>query len=105
MQSSNEQAAQILGDLGGRPVASIAYPTACAARLTNEAGEPMFPQTWEWLREHQHRDGSWGGTVLNEYDRLVSTAAAVLALREVGVDWSERDLHAGLDYLGDHVTD
>lgn len=104
MQSSNEQAARILDDLGGRSVASMAYPTACAARLTNGAGDPLFPQAREWLREHQHRDGSWGGTVFNEYDRLVSTAAAVLALREVGEDWSEQALRAGVDYLRDHLT-
>jgi halimadienyl-diphosphate synthase len=109
MQKAIEQADRIVGELGERPVAAMAYSTAWAARLTNEDGEPVFPQAREWLRSRQHADGSWGGSVPNAYDRLVSTVAAVLALCEVrgddGADWATTAVRAGVDYLRDHASD
>jgi halimadienyl-diphosphate synthase len=106
MQNAIERAGRIVDELGERPVAAMAYSTAWAARLVDDAGQPVFPQARQWLRTHQHSDGSWGGSVPNAYDRLVSTAAAVLALREVrGEDWAERAMRAGVDYLREHASD
>lgn len=109
MRKAIEQAGRIVGELGERPVAAMAYSTAWAARLTTDGGQPVFPRAREWLRGHQHADGSWGGTVPNAYDRLVSTVAAVLALHEPrsdnGTDWAARAVRAGLDYLRGHASD
>jgi halimadienyl-diphosphate synthase len=105
MQNATEHADRIIGELGRRPVAPMAYSTAWAARLTTGAGGAVFPQAREWLRTYQHADGSWGGSVPNAYDRLVSTLAAVLALHEVGDDWAGRAVRAGVDYLRDHASD
>lgn len=105
MPSTTERADRILAELGGRPVAAMAYATAWAARLVTGDGHPVFGQAREWLRTHQHPDGSWGGTVPNAYDRLVSTAAAVLALRDLPADWAARAVHAGVGYLRDHLSD
>ncbi len=102
MEDATEQAARLIGGLGDRPVAAMAYATAWAAGLTDDEGEPVFPAATGWLRRHQHPDGSWGGEVPNPYDRLVSTLAAVLALRESRQDWAVSALRRGVDYLCRH---
>ncbi len=94
----------IVDELGERPVAAMAYSTAWAAALADDDGHPLFPKAGQWLREHQHPDGSWGGTVPNAYDRLVSTMAAVLALHEKPDDGAERAVRAGVDYLRDNES-
>ncbi len=105
MRNLTEDADRIVDSLGERPVAGMAYSTAWAARLVTDDGTPVFPRAREWLRTHQHGDGSWGGSVPNAYDRFVSTAAAVLALRELPDDWVEQAIRAGVGYLRDHSTD
>ncbi|MGB3442064.1 MAG: hypothetical protein WBA97_25235 [Actinophytocola sp.] len=105
MRNLTDEADRIVDVLGERPVAAMAYSTAWAARLATDDGAPVFPGAREWLRTHQHGDGSWGGSVPNPYDRLVSTAAAVLALRELPDDWAAQAIRAGVGYLRDHATD
>ncbi|GAB3458178.1 type B diterpene cyclase [Actinophytocola sediminis] len=105
MPSTIDQADRIVDGLGTRPVAAMAYATAWAARLVTDSGQPVFPRAREWLRTHQHADGSWGGTVPNPYDRLVSTVAAVLALAEVPSSWACAAVRAGADYLRAHASD
>jgi halimadienyl-diphosphate synthase len=105
MHRATERAGRLLADLGQRPVASTAYSTAWAARLTVDDGRAVFPLTRKWLAEHQHADGSWGGVVPNPYDRLVSTLAAVLALHEIDEPWASSAVRAGVDYLHRHATD
>jgi len=99
-----ERGNRLLAGLGQRPVAAMAYATAWAARLTADGGRPVFPQARQWLREHQHADGSWGGVVPNPYDRLVSTLAAVLALHEADDQWAAAAVRSGVDYLRGHAT-
>lgn len=104
MEDATEQAGRLVGDLGDRPVAAMAYATAWAARLT-DGHRPVFPAARQWLRDHQHMDGSWGGVVPNPYDRLVSTLAAVLALHEIRQDWAVYAVRAGVAYLARHGQD
>jgi halimadienyl-diphosphate synthase len=66
------------GGIGG-----AAYDTAWAARVTDDMGTPLFPECVQWLLEHQKKDGSWGGHILNYHDRLLSTLSAVIALQEI----------------------
>jgi halimadienyl-diphosphate synthase len=99
-----ERGNRLLAGLGQRPVAAMAYATAWVARLTTDGGRPVFPRARQWLREHQHADGSWGGVVANPYDRLVSTLAAVLALHEADDQWAAAAVRSGVDYLRGHAT-
>jgi halimadienyl-diphosphate synthase len=104
MADAAGRASRLLADLG-QYSAAMAYSTAWAARLTEEGRRPVFPQARQWLREHQHADGSWGGVVPNPYDRLVSTLAAVLALHEVDEPWAGSSVRRGADYLRAHALD
>ncbi|HYS37056.1 MAG TPA: hypothetical protein VEO01_15660, partial [Pseudonocardiaceae bacterium] len=104
MVDAAERGNRLLAGLGQRPVAAMAYATAWAARLTADGGRPVFPRARQWLREHQHADGSWGGVVPNPYDRLVSTLAAVLALHEADDQWAAAAVRSGVDYLRGHAT-
>ncbi|TDP98039.1 halimadienyl-diphosphate synthase [Labedaea rhizosphaerae] len=105
MHGVTERVSRLLADLTRSTVASTAYATAWAARLTGDDGKPVFPQARPWLADHQHADGSWGGSVPNPYDRLVCTLAAVLALREIDEPWASSAVRSGVDYLHKHATD
>ena len=105
MHGATERASRLLAGLGRSPVASSAYSTAWAARLTTDDGQAVFPLTRKWLADHQHADGSWGGAVSNPYDRLVSTLAAVLALHGIDEPWAGPAVRSGVDYLRAHATD
>lgn len=91
---------RLLGELGRRPVGSTAYATATVARFAS--GDACSAEAVRWLRRRQHRDGCWGGAVPNAQDRLVSTMAAVLALRDIREDWAADAVLAGVDYLTRH---
>jgi halimadienyl-diphosphate synthase len=93
-----QEANQIVAGLGRRPVGSMAYATAWAARLTAN-NQPLFPAARRWLRRHQHSDGSWGGQVAATHDRLVSTLAAVSTLSTFEDDWAIQAARTGADYL------
>jgi halimadienyl-diphosphate synthase len=76
----------ILKQLGGQYTHSdsVAYDTAWVARLSADFRGHGFDEALEWLRRHQHQDGSWGGEVLHYHDRIVSTLSALIALKTVG---------------------
>ncbi len=63
---------------------SVAYDTAWVARLAAHFPGNGFEEALDWLRRHQHSDGSWGGDILHYHDRIVSTLAAIVALRMAG---------------------
>ncbi len=77
---------KLLPFLGTGRVNSVAYDTAWVARLKKYYPENGFNSNLEWLRQHQHPDGSWGADVPHHHDRFISTLAAIIALREVGYD-------------------
>ncbi|BBX72706.1 hypothetical protein H7H78_08760 [Mycobacterium shinjukuense] len=93
---------RLIGKLGDGRVASSAYSTAWAARWAMDTG-PLFPEARDWLRCHQHDDGSWGGIVESPHDRLVSTLAAVLATKDIDESWAKIATQAGCDYLLRHT--
>ncbi|UQI45808.1 hypothetical protein M1P56_16315 [Streptomyces sp. HU2014] len=92
----------LVDGLGTCSVQSSAYPTAWTARLHDVHGRPVFPETLEWLRRHQHADGSWGGAVPAAHDRFLSTLAVVTALRNYTGPWAQDAIRAGITYLNDH---
>ena len=80
-----EEIRRLLVNLGGPgKMASVAYDTAWAARLT-ELDEPMGERALEWLRAHQLPDGSWGASEPRYYhDRVICTLSAMIALARYG---------------------
>jgi halimadienyl-diphosphate synthase len=76
--------------LGYTRVSSTAYDTAWTARLSLLYPNQGFEQAVEWLRKNQHFDGSWGSPVFHYHDRIVSTLAAIIALRSLGEDDEDR---------------
>src|SRR5687767_6626963 len=65
-----------------RAIASTAYDTAWVASLPDPAAfdQPRFPDAMEWLISQQLPDGSWGGAICYQHDRILSTLAALLPL-------------------------
>jgi halimadienyl-diphosphate synthase len=98
--------ATILGDPSERPgIAGTAYDTAWIASVphTHERRAPHFPAALQWLVEHQWPDGSWGGAVRYEHDRILCTLAALAPLATFGRRDRDRDcLAAGTRYLWQH---
>lgn len=77
---------KLLSSLGAGTVSGVAYDTAWTARLAPHYPNHGFERSLEWLRRHQHPDGSWGAPLVHYHDRFISTLAAIIALRECGND-------------------
>lgn len=73
---------RLLNSLDMGYMRGVAYDTAWVARIKDANGNPMFPQSLQWLLDHQRPDGSWGCEVGYKHDRIISTLAALLALNE-----------------------
>ena len=95
-----------LGEPQTRPgIAATAYDTAWVASIPRHPGhtQPRFPATLQWLIEHQRFDGSWGGAVRYEHDRILSTLAALGALARFGRGpRASACLESGTRYLWQH---
>src|SRR5437867_8662857 len=91
---------------GARPgIDGTAYDTAWLASLADpvDPESPRFPAALQWLIEHQHEDGSWGGAVRYQHDRVLSTLAALTALSTCGRRARDRaSIEAGTRYLWRH---
>jgi halimadienyl-diphosphate synthase len=98
--------ADLLGIPGARPgIAGTAYDTAWLASVpaAENPHSSRFPTALQWLVEHQHPDGSWGGAVEYHHDRVVSTLAALAALKQFGRRASDvAAIEAGTRYLWQH---
>jgi hypothetical protein len=84
MINLNQEAVKILNDLDGGYMPGLAYDTAWAAMVPEEktSNKPLFPGSMLWLITNQHDDGSWGADIDYSYDRLISTLAAIIALKK-----------------------
>lgn len=82
-------------------MSEAAYDTVVVSRLRSygNLNELAFPATIEWLRRHQHADGSWGGRVEIPHDRIVSTLAAVTRLAALPDPWAYKAVRRGVAYL------
>jgi halimadienyl-diphosphate synthase len=94
-----QRAAGLVAALDAGRIDAIAYSTAFVARLRDSSGDPLFPRSLQWLHRRQWPDGSWGGSVPNASDRLVSTLAAIGALAEAPEPWAAEAVRAGLAYV------
>ena len=82
-------------------MAGTAYDTAWVARLDRELPGRAPAQALEWLRAHQHKEGSWGAETFHCHDRIISTLAAVVTLRLAGDERTDRERIArGCAFLG-----
>lgn len=95
-----------LGEPGTRPgIAGTAYDTAWIATVPAEGDQrtPRFPSALQWLLDHQLPDGSWGGEVRYEHDRILCTLAALAPLAHFGRRVEDRAaVEAGTRYLWQH---
>lgn len=93
-------------DMLTRPgIAGTAYDTAWVASVPeqDDRRSSRFPTALQWLIEHQRPDGSWGGGVRYEHDRILSTLAALAPLAAFGRRERDRDsVDAGVRYLWQH---
>ncbi|MBV9119070.1 MAG: hypothetical protein JOZ39_00045, partial [Chloroflexi bacterium] len=86
-------------------IAGCAYDTAWLAGVPadDNPNESRYPSCLQWLIDHQLDDGSWGGSVLYEHDRILSTLAALAPLSRFGHRGDDRDaVVAGTRYLWQH---
>jgi len=81
-----QEARMLLGNLRQGTLSPTTYDTAWVAQLPDPARptHARFPQTISWLVDHQHADGSWGATSPYPPDRLLSSLAALCALKRHG---------------------
>lgn len=92
----------LLGQLGKGKTNSVPYDTGWAARLERQFPGNRFNQSLDWLRRHQHSDGSWGSDLLHYHDRYVSTLSAVVALQEHQGSFADgQRIERGVRYLWD----
>ena len=92
-----------LADRSG--IAGTAYDTAWLASLhdPNDPASPRYPMALQWLVENQHADGSWGGAVRYQHDRVICTLAALTALCSQGRREIDRvAIEEGTRYLWRH---
>ncbi len=82
----------LLRDLDKKTFSGTAYDTAWVARVMEPAGkqQPSYPRALEWLRKHQHPNGSWGSDIEYYHDRIISTLSAILALAKAGKTAADR---------------
>ena len=99
-------ATDVLGSAGARPgINGTAYDTAWLAGVPSRSNRrhSCFPSALQWLVEHQQADGSWGGDVRYEHDRILSTLAALAPLASFGRRAADRAcIRAGTRYLWQH---
>jgi halimadienyl-diphosphate synthase len=82
------------------------YDTAWVAAVPapGQPLQPRFPAAFGWLLEHQRTDGSWGGPIAYQPDRLICTLAALRALvRFTARPGVQRAIEAGRGYVWAHA--
>lgn len=76
--------------LGYTRVSSTAYDTTWLARLVTKYPNQGFEAALEWIRDNQHFDGSWGSPIFHYHERIVSTLAAIVALKTINAGDEDR---------------
>ena len=93
--------------IGKGEMEGTAYDTAWVGSIPDpkQSDRPAFPQALEWLRLHQHSDGSWGSEVEYYHDRVLSTLIACIVLAEWRSDeWAEYQIETGLRSIWRNIT-
>ncbi|MBX3061564.1 MAG: prenyltransferase/squalene oxidase repeat-containing protein [Anaerolineae bacterium] len=74
----------LLVHLGEGRIDGTPYDTAWIGRLAPLYSGFGFDEALEWLRHHQHEDGTWGTRLPYYHDRYICTLAGMVALKEAG---------------------
>lgn len=85
--------------IGQSAIYSNPYDTSWMVRLALQYPGLGFENALEWLRSHQHADGSWGSDVLHHHDRSIGTLAAITALKLVGHFEDKERIERGVNFL------
>lgn len=80
-----------------------AYDTAWTARILNDAGDPVFPQCVRWILHHQNPDGSWGSSIKNYHNKILSTLSAIMALKEIDGKKFKHYIQKGEIYIWENL--
>ena len=86
-------------------LSDTAYDTAWVASVPGDPDRrtTRYPSSLQWLVEHQLPDGSWGGVIRYEHDRVLCTLAALAPLALFGRrDADDNAVAAGTRYLWQH---
>lgn len=92
----------LIENLGAGYIESVPYDTAWLARLSLDY--PEFGSAMDWLRMHQHVDGSWGSEILHYHDRFICTLNAIIALSSTGNPDDQRRVEQGIRYLWENYA-
>src|SRR5437588_10587398 len=86
-------------------LSDTAYDTAWVAAVPaiEDRRTTRYPSSLQWLVEHQLPDGSWGGVIRYEHDRVLCTLAALGPLSLFGRRATDREaISSGTRYLWQH---
>lgn len=89
-----------------RSMGRSAYDSAWVASLRNPADltQPRFPRSFDWLLRNQLTDGSWGGALQYQHDRLLATLSALRCLtRFPGRDQVDTSIRRAQHYIWRHA--
>ena len=92
----------VLRVLGRGYIESVPYDTGWVARLAPSL--PEFENSPDWLRNHQHLDGSWGGDILHYHDRFICTLNAAIALKTRGIHSDDLRIRKAEQFLWREYT-
>src|SRR5258706_6291254 len=101
-QSLKKQLVYLVNLLGTGLVRPVAYDTAWDSRVqaADDPTQPAFPETLQWLRERQLKDGSWGTMrPFYAHGNTLSTLAAILAFVQWGENQDSSRIERGLQAL------
>nr|AHW04047.1 diterpene synthase TPS2 [Plectranthus barbatus] len=103
IEDSIEYVKELLKTMGDGRISVSPYDTAIVALIKDlEGGDgPEFPSCLEWIAQNQLADGSWGDHFFCIYDRVVNTAACVVALKSWNVHADK--IEKGAVYLKENV--
>jgi halimadienyl-diphosphate synthase len=94
----------LLGKLGSNVVEPVAYDTAWVARL-GQLDSQLSAQAFDWLRQYQLADGSWGASQpLYHHDRVICTLAAIISFARNGTSEDRPRIEAALPALNDSLS-
>lgn len=83
-------------------MSASAYDTAWIALLSKRFRGHGFEQALDWIRSHQHNDGSWGSLALHYHDRILNTLMSLIALRHAGDERDHEQIARGEAFIEWH---
>ena len=87
-------------EFGNGRASPQSYTTAWVARIYNrDKTGPEFPQSLDYIRRNQMRDGSWGVEKFSIFDRIVSTLSAIICLKQWNCKEDQEQIEKGVQFI------